>query len=80
MIEKTKAANAPVMEAEDAFLLYESYGFPIELTKEISAEHGIGTLKREWLGHARAPEEIALMRLIKNAIDPKALLNPGKVL
>ncbi len=41
MLEKTKAANASELNAEDAFLLYESYGFPIELTKEISAEHGI---------------------------------------
>ena len=56
------------------------YGLVREYGGTVSAEHGIGTLKREWLGHARAPEEIALMRLIKNAIDPKALLNPGKVL
>lgn len=56
------------------------YGLVRDYGGTVSAEHGIGTLKREWLGHARAPEEIALMRLIKNAIDPKALLNPGKVL
>lgn len=46
MIEKTEAAGSPdkalVMDAEDAFLLYESYGFPIELTTEICKEHGIG--------------------------------------
>ena len=46
----------------------------------ISAEHGIGTLKRDWLGHARSAEEIALMRTIKQALDPRGLLNPGKVL
>ena len=56
------------------------YGLVREYGGTVSAEHGIGTLKREWLGHARSPEEIALMRLIKNAMDPKALLNPGKVL
>ena len=46
----------------------------------ISAEHGIGTLKREYLGHSRSPAEIALMRKIKAALDPKGILNPGKVI
>jgi len=56
------------------------YGLVREYGGTVSAEHGIGTLKHEWLGHARSAEEIALMRIIKNALDPKALLNPGKVL
>jgi FAD/FMN-containing dehydrogenase len=46
----------------------------------VSAEHGIGLLKREWLGHSRSPLEIALMRHLKSSLDPKGLLNPGKVL
>jgi len=46
----------------------------------ISAEHGIGLLKREWLPYSRAPEEIALMRTLKTAFDPLGILNPGKVL
>ena len=46
----------------------------------ISAEHGIGTLKRAWLGHARSPAEIALMHTLKQALDPQGLLNPGKVI
>ncbi|MCS6780778.1 MAG: FAD-binding oxidoreductase [Geminicoccaceae bacterium] len=45
----------------------------------ISAEHGIGTLKKAWLGHARSPAEIALMARLKAALDPKGILNPGKV-
>ncbi len=45
----------------------------------ISAEHGIGTLKKPWLGHARSEAEIALMRTLKAALDPKNILNPGKV-
>ncbi|MDZ3832609.1 MAG: FAD-binding oxidoreductase [Sphingopyxis sp.] len=45
----------------------------------ISAEHGIGLEKRAWLHLSRTPEEIATMRQIKNALDPKNLLNPGKV-
>ena len=46
----------------------------------VSAEHGIGLEKRDWLQITRSPEEIALMRTIKAALDPKNLLNPGKVL
>ena len=46
----------------------------------ISAEHGIGALKRDYLGHSRSPEELAVMRRIKAALDPNGILNPGKVL
>ena len=46
----------------------------------VSAEHGIGTLKRKVLGHTRSPAELAAMRAIKAALDPKNILNPGKLL
>ena len=46
----------------------------------ISAEHGIGTEKREFLGVSRNETEIELMRTLKKALDPKGLLNPGKVI
>jgi FAD/FMN-containing dehydrogenase len=46
----------------------------------ISAEHGIGRLKRDYLGHCRAPAELALMQALKAALDPRGILNPGKVL
>jgi len=46
----------------------------------ISAEHGIGTLKRAYLGHSRSAAEIEVMRRIKAALDPKGILNPGKVI
>jgi FAD/FMN-containing dehydrogenase len=46
----------------------------------ISAEHGIGLEKRAYLRHSRSAEEIALMRTLKRAMDPKNILNPGKVL
>ena len=45
----------------------------------VSAEHGVGLLKKEYLYHSRSNEEIAMMRNIKKAFDPKGLLNPGKV-
>jgi len=46
----------------------------------VSAEHGIGQLKRHWLASSRRPEEIALMRQLKAALDPRGILNPGRVL
>jgi FAD/FMN-containing dehydrogenase len=45
----------------------------------ISAEHGIGSLKKEFLPLSRSPAEIALMRTLKRAIDPNGILNPGKI-
>ena len=46
----------------------------------ISAEHGIGQLKRELLPDYKSAVEIDLMRRIKQAFDPRGLMNPGKVL
>ena len=46
----------------------------------ISAEHGIGQLKRAELARYKSPVELELMRRIKAALDPRAILNPGKVL
>jgi FAD/FMN-containing dehydrogenase len=46
----------------------------------ISAEHGIGQLKRQELLRFKSSLEIALMRKIKSALDPKGILNPGKLL
>jgi FAD/FMN-containing dehydrogenase len=52
----------------------------LDLGGSISAEHGIGRLKRDLLPHAKQPLEIELMRKIKSAFDPNGLLNPGKLL
>jgi FAD/FMN-containing dehydrogenase len=46
----------------------------------VSAEHGIGLEKKAWLRLCRTEQEIALMRTLKNALDPKGILNPGKVI
>ena len=46
----------------------------------ISAEHGVGLQKRAWLSCSRSPEEIALMGQLKRTLDPRGVLNPGKVL
>lgn len=46
----------------------------------VSAEHGVGALKKHWLTFSRSPEELRIFRAIKAAFDPKGLLNPGKVM
>lgn len=45
----------------------------------VSAEHGIGLEKRSYLGWSRTPEEVALMHSLKHALDPRGILNPGKI-
>ena len=46
----------------------------------ISAEHGIGTLRRAYLHYSRSATEIDLMRRLKSALDPHGILNPNRVL
>ena len=46
----------------------------------VSAEHGIGVLKRDYLHLSRSPEELELMRRLKHALDPRGILNPGRVI
>ena len=45
----------------------------------ISAEHGVGLLKKPYLASARSSNEIALMRQVKRIFDPHGILNPGKL-
>jgi FAD/FMN-containing dehydrogenase len=65
-----------VLEAEVERRLFDVLA---EREGTVTAEHGIGTLKRPWIGKTRTPEEIQLMQVLKKAIDPRDLLNPGKV-
>ncbi|MEP1206602.1 MAG: FAD-binding oxidoreductase [Rhizobiaceae bacterium] len=46
----------------------------------ISAEHGIGQMKRDKLAQIKDPTALAMMRAIKQALDPKGIMNPGKVI
>jgi FAD/FMN-containing dehydrogenase len=52
----------------------------LEFGGSISAEHGIGQLKRRELAHVKPAVELDLMRALKAAFDPKGILNPGKIL
>ena len=72
--------------ADDDFLAMESaladgiYAAVHSRQGSISAEHGIGVMKRAYLPLARTAEEIALMRTLKRTLDPKGILNPGVIL
>jgi len=55
------------------------YGALRKCGGSVSAEHGIGLEKRDYLAWSRNPEEIALMRTLKRALDPHNILNPGKI-
>jgi FAD/FMN-containing dehydrogenase len=46
----------------------------------ISAEHGVGSLKAEKLKHYKDPTALAMMKAIKQALDPKNIMNPGRVI
>ena len=56
------------------------YGVVAALGGSISAEHGVGQLKRAELARSKAPLELELMGAIKRALDPQGLMNPGKVI
>ena len=67
----------PKWEHQVEELVYATVG---DWGGSISAEHGIGVHKKPFLHYSRTPEEIALMRQLKAALDPKGTLNPGKVI
>jgi FAD/FMN-containing dehydrogenase len=79
--------QAPPGEAPQDFLAREErrvndcvYDAVCALGGSISAEHGIGLLKRDELVRRKSRVEIELMRSIKAALDPEGLMNPGRVL
>jgi len=46
----------------------------------ITAEHGIGVLKKHWLSACRTDVEITMMRRLKAMLDPANILNPGRII
>jgi len=70
------ARDKPTKQAVEAIV----YGGLRARGGSVSAEHGIGLEKRDYLGWSRTPQEVALMRALKATLDPDGILNPGKVL
>jgi len=78
--------SQPVGAEKDAFISRWRemnaivHGIVLNYNGSISAEHGIGQLKRDELAKVRSPIEIDLMQRIKHAFDPAGIMNPDKVL
>ncbi|MBN3758498.1 FAD-binding oxidoreductase [Paraburkholderia sp. Tr-20389] len=73
----TDGHSVPGVDHHDVYALV--YELLAPLRGSVSAEHGIGSLKREFLPVSRSPEELAVMKAIKHALDPNGILNPGKL-
>ena len=56
------------------------YAAALALGGTVTGEHGIGAARRDWLVRQRGEDAVAVMRAIKYALDPRALLNPGRML
>jgi FAD/FMN-containing dehydrogenase len=72
-------ARAFLIEQEDRVngLVYASVR---RFGGSISAEHGVGSLKRDTLEQHKSPVALGMMRAIKQALDPRGTLNPGRVI
>ncbi|MCS5544268.1 MAG: FAD-binding oxidoreductase [SAR86 cluster bacterium] len=67
-------------DSEDIRRMEESVYEPLRAIRgSVSAEHGIGLEKKNYLSISRTKEEVALMKTLKNSLDPNNILNPGKV-
>ena len=80
-VQAPEGADAEAfLQTQEAAVNTLVYGMVGQFGGSISAEHGIGSLKRETLQHSKSPVALDMMRAIKNALDPQNLLNPGRVL
>jgi FAD/FMN-containing dehydrogenase len=59
--------------SKEVFQLVKEYG------GSVSAEHGVGLLKKAFLTSSRDPAEISYMRAVKKVFDPNGIMNPGKI-
>ncbi|MEG0920496.1 MAG: FAD-binding oxidoreductase [Comamonas sp.] len=71
--------DSKTINGEDEQLEAALYGLVQQFNGSVSAEHGIGLHKKPYLPYSRTPQELAVMRSIKAALDPFHLMNPGKV-
>jgi FAD/FMN-containing dehydrogenase len=75
-----KAANPAFIERHEQDVNRIVYGVVANLEGSISAEHGLGQLKREEITHYKSALEMEMMWAIKKTFDPHDLMNPGKVM
>ena len=78
ILERDEPESAAVERLQAARA--DLYAAAIELGGTVTGEHGIGAARRAWLVRQRGEGAVAVMRAIKRALDPRDLLNPGRVL
>jgi FAD/FMN-containing dehydrogenase len=71
-------ADGQAFLAQGDALHHAVHDITVSLGGSISAEHGIGVAKRQEIRRYKSPVEIGLMQKIKQALDPKGIMNPGK--
>lgn len=79
-VSQPEGADADAFRSVGPEVTAALYRIVADLGGTFSAEHGVGSFKREWLQRFRTSQEMALMRTLKNALDPRGILNPGKVI
>ncbi|WP_407297606.1 FAD-binding oxidoreductase [Stutzerimonas zhaodongensis] len=79
-ISKPVGSDDAAFKAQQEAIMHVIYEATAHLQGSISAEHGIGQAKRAAARLYKDPLELDLMRAIKATLDPKGLMNPGKVL
>ena len=72
-----KKENSPAIVEAINTIIYANLA---ENNGSVSAEHGIGLDKKAYLSTSRSKAEIELMRLLKKTLDPKGILNPGRII
>jgi FAD/FMN-containing dehydrogenase len=78
--ERTGLEHAPDFVALEPALNHLVHDAVSERGGSISAEHGLGVLRRDEAARYKSPVERSLMRALKDALDPHQLMNPGKLL
>ena len=79
-ILKPESSSVDAFQQRCAGVSRELFGILSDLGGSVSAEHGVGLLKKEFLAFSRSETEIGLMREIKRLLDPDGILNPGKLI
>ncbi len=76
---KNPSMDMETWRVNEEHCLQELYTITTNLGGKISGEHGIGLKRKKYLAQVSNPVEIGLMKAIKNAWDPKGIMNPGKI-
>jgi FAD/FMN-containing dehydrogenase len=79
-VNRAPNASTPTFMAREAQIKRAIHDIVARYDGSISAEHGIGRLKRDELARYAPPAELDVMRAIKQALDPHGIMNPGKML